>query len=712
MTHGPRTESRASFGGTFDYKFSPNDRLSFSIHRVNFGAEFHNHTLGFFVNRVLPGDFTLTSTRGFAGAGEVRLSNNERYRAGSSLSPSLTYRHSGPVWKAEAGLGYSEANTNFEDLNRGFFNSSVARRTGVTVSFDNITYLRPGTITVTDPATNAPVDYTNIGTYSLSTAGSTASESIDVQRTAFANLARDFTWKIPFSLKGGLDVRHSLRDLRGLNSPYNFVGADGRASLTPIGNDDSASVVLDEIFSRRFPGFGFPRVQWVDNAALANLSLVQPSYLTADQNGAYRNSVNLSKHAEEIISSIYLRGDVQCLDRRLKVTAGIRAEQTNVKAEGPLTDPTRNFQRDANGRLVLAANGQPVAISAVPLEVAQRTIIDRGLRSEKEYLRLFPSLNVSYNLRENLIARGAHYWSVGRPDFNQYAGGLTLPANIEAAPSATNRISVNNAAIKAWSAGTTKLTLEYYFEGVGLFSVAGFPPRFREFLRQHRLQRDPCLPCPLRPRPGDLRPFRCRDDAEHPEHGPNGRLRLQLQAGADVPPCVGPRRAGLCQRQHPSRDGRRLRELCRLRPAHRQLGRQPHPPAVQCEIQLELPQPAAPGQGRRWPQHRSRHLQLEFLTPLPQRRRRSPVPPALVVVRQPAQSHRRPRGRRNHEPQHADSRPTPQPRRLRLALVDRREDQVLTAAPTLEPNPTVGVSRRRGALTPRIPDYVRSNPAG
>ena len=481
MTHGPRTESRASFGGTFDYKFSPNDRLSFSIHRVNFGAEFHNHTLGFFVNRVLPGDFTLTSTRGFAGAGEVRLSNNERYRAGSSLSPSLTYRHSGPVWKAEAGLGYSEANTNFEDLNRGFFNSSVARRTGVTVSFDNITYLRPGTITVTDPATNAPVDYTNIGTYSLSTAGSTASESIDVQRTAFANLARDFTWKIPFSLKGGLDVRHSLRDLRGLNSPYNFVGADGRASLTPIGNDDSASVVLDEIFSRRFPGFGFPRVQWVDNAALANLSLVQPSYLTADQNGAYRNSVNLSKHAEEIISSIYLRGDVQCLDRRLKVTAGIRAEQTNVKAEGPLTDPTRNFQRDANGRLVLAANGQPVAISAVPLEVAQRTIIDRGLRSEKEYLRLFPSLNVSYNLRENLIARGAHYWSVGRPDFNQYAGGLTLPANIEAAPSATNRISVNNAAIKAWSARTTKLTLEYYFEGVGLFSVAGFRRDFENF---------------------------------------------------------------------------------------------------------------------------------------------------------------------------------------------------------------------------------------
>jgi TonB-dependent receptor len=385
------------------------------------------------------------------------------------------------VWKFEAGLGYSEANTDFHDIAKGFFSNSVARRTGVTVSFDQINYLRPGTITVTDGATGAPVDYTKISTYALSTANSIASESIDVQRTAYANLTRDLPWRIPVSLKTGLDVRHSLRDLRGLTSPYNFVGADGRASLTPVGNDDGASVVLDEIFSTRTPGFGFPSVQWVDNAELLDLYRRNPSYVTLDQNGAYRNAVNLSKHAEETISSIYLRGDVQFLDRRLKITTGIRAEQTNVKAEGPLTDPTRNFQRDASGRLVLAANGQPIAISTVPLEVAQRTIFDRGLRAEKEYLRLFPSLNASYNLRENLIARGAYYWSVGRPDFNQYAGGLTLPANIEAPPSPTNRISVNNAAIKAWSARTTKLTLEYYFEGVGLVSIAGFRREFENF---------------------------------------------------------------------------------------------------------------------------------------------------------------------------------------------------------------------------------------
>ncbi len=478
---GPRTESRSSLGGTFDYKLSPNDRISFSIHRVDFGAEFHNHTLGFFVNSVPNRDFSLAHTHGAAGAGEVRLTNGERNREGSSLTPTLTYRHHGPIWKAEAGFGYSEANTSFHDLSKGFFSSSVARRTGVTVSFDDNTYLRPGRVTVTDGTTGAPVDYTKIGTYALSTANTISSESIDVQRTTYANVKRDLSWRIPLTVKAGLDLRHSLRDLRGLTSPYNFVGADGRASLTPIGNDDGASVVLDEIFSRRTPGFGFPRVEWVNNAALLDLHRRNPTFVTLDSNGAYRNSVNLSKHAEELISSVYVRGDAQFLDRRLKLTGGVRAEQTNVKAEGPLTDPTRNFQRDASGRLILAANGQPLTISAVPLEVAQRTIFDRGLKAQKEYLRLFPSLNASYNLRENLIARAAYYWSLGRPDFNQYAGGLTLPANLEAPPSATNRIAVNNAAIKAWSARTTKVTLEYYFEGVGLFSVAAFRREIENF---------------------------------------------------------------------------------------------------------------------------------------------------------------------------------------------------------------------------------------
>ena len=124
----------------------------------------------------------------------------------------------------------------------------------------------------------------------------------------------------------------------------------------------------------------------------------------------------------ERISAGYLRGDAAAFDRRIKLVAGVRAEQTNIEAEGPLSDPTLNYQRDAGGRVVLGANGRPLTVipATNALGVSQRTYLDRGARVEKEYLRLFPSLNASWSVRENLILRVAGYASVGRPDFNQY----------------------------------------------------------------------------------------------------------------------------------------------------------------------------------------------------------------------------------------------------------------------------------------------------
>jgi TonB-dependent receptor len=192
--------------------------------------------------------------------------------------------------------------------------------------------------------------------------------------------------------------------------------------------------------------------------------------------------VTNSKHSKELISSLYLRGDVSLLERRLKLVGGVRAEQTNVDAEGPLTDPTRNFQRNASGQIVRNANGTPALVvpTSNALGVSQLTFIERGARTEKEYLRLFPSLNASYSLRENLIARAAYYHSVGRPNFIQYSGGITLP-DTDAPPTTGNRITVNNAGIKAWSAQTVNVRLERYFEGVGQFSIGAFRREVENF---------------------------------------------------------------------------------------------------------------------------------------------------------------------------------------------------------------------------------------
>ncbi len=83
-------------------------------------------------------------------------------------------------------------------------------------------------------------------------------------------------------------------------------------------------------------------------------------------------------------------------------------------------------------------------------------------------------------MRENLVARAAYYYSVGRPNYGQYTGGLTLP-DTDALPSSANRITVTNVGIKAWSAKSTKLRLEYYLPGVGQISLGAFRRDFQNF---------------------------------------------------------------------------------------------------------------------------------------------------------------------------------------------------------------------------------------
>ena len=460
----------ANFGTTLDFQVSRNDQLSFAFQWGFTDYNLTQRVMTFFVNRVLPGNFTSTSTRGFAGAGTVQMSNTINGLGGNFYMPALTYRHNGSIWQSEAGIAHSQSERWRKDASRGNFNTSTAQRTGVTVSFDDIFYLRPNRITVADGVTGAPVDPYQLEGYRLTSAATNAFLATDLQRTAYANLKRSFFGSVPLTLKSGFEVRQQVRDYRNSTpTTLTFVGRDG----LPSTSDDSAVAVMDKSFTGQSTPYGFPSIQWTSNQNLWDLYKSNPGYFTENKATTYTAEVSQSRYAVESIYSTYLRGDARLLDGRLKLVGGLRAEQTNVKADGRLLDATRNFRRDASGKVLLAANGTPLPIATDALEVAKLTNVDRGLHAEKEYLRLFPSLNASFNVTDNLIARAGHYWSVGRPDFGQYGGSVTLP-NTENPPGPANQIVINNAAIKAWSARTTKVAVEYYFEPVGLVSLTAF----------------------------------------------------------------------------------------------------------------------------------------------------------------------------------------------------------------------------------------------
>ena len=485
---GGKVSRRSSAGTTMDFKLTRNDTLSLAFQYAFSDKRRSNRTILYQISQVLPGNFTPTSTRSAPGQALIRMENEGDGKVGTTWMPTLIWRHDGPVWKSEVGTGYSHSTNIFSDIDKGFFATALASRTGVTVAFDDIFYLRPRSITVTD-LNGAPVNPALLDNYSLTTATSNQRPSSDLKRSAYANLRRDFVVRdVPITLKAGLDVREQVRELRRSNPNFSFVGADRIPTTTPLdprSSDDRAGAALDVFNSQNTAPYGFGQYQWLDSSRYYGLYQSNPAHFTVDPNNRYRNEVSGSQRAAEVISSGYFRGDAAFFDRRLKLVGGVRAEQTNVSGEGALTDPTRAFQRDASGRILRNAAGAPLLIvpTNAGLPYSQLTFIDRGQRAEKEYLRLFPSLNASYNLRENLILRTAFYTSVGRPNFNQYAGALTLPdtENTPNPGNANSRIGVNNAAIKAWSAKTTKVRLEYYFERVGNISIGAFRRDFENF---------------------------------------------------------------------------------------------------------------------------------------------------------------------------------------------------------------------------------------
>ena len=243
-TRGNRADSA---GLTVDYKLSHNDTVSLSFQYTWIGVVHNNRTLSFFVNRVQPGAWGPTFTEGtryvagsptstgtltpggFAnpgGFGEIRTNGAAQTWFGTTLTPTLVWRHDGPLWKVDAGAGWSRASLHTRNVDKGYFGASQARRTGVRVSFADIFYLRPNTITVTD-GLGRDVDPYNLANYSLDTSNNIVRDSYDVRRSVNANLRRDLHVRgLPVSLKVGAELKSSERDLRAPTETFTFVGKD------------------------------------------------------------------------------------------------------------------------------------------------------------------------------------------------------------------------------------------------------------------------------------------------------------------------------------------------------------------------------------------------------------------------------------------------------------------------------------------------------
>jgi len=471
LPSAPAILSRESFSVTADWKFTPRDVLSVgaSYSGTNQFTDIVDQTWTVGTVAAYGPDFT----RGNSGAGSVAYSTQSRRKAGATIFTNARWRHPGPVWKLDAGGAYSTSTVHYRDVDEGFFEQAAYSLRTVTVNFSGINAIRPTTMSAATPA-GVPADGTTINNATIGSARSNQANVLAVVGNFNVNARRDFDLGIPLTLKTGLDLRREDRDMRNPQLSRNFVGPDKIANTADdvVGRYDLEATG----YSGQHMAWGLEPRRWQSTAKLWALYQQHPDYFVLNETSAISTSANNSRKITEAVSAGYLRADARVWQNRLWLVGGARYERTDDDGYGVLNDLRATYQQDAQGNLILVS-GRPVRVTTDASALARLQYKDRGAHSKRHYADWYPSFNATLNLRENLIARFAYAKTLGRPNFVQIIPGTT----VSDPTAATRTVTVNNTGLTPWTADNWDVTLEYYPNKGGLFSVGAFRKDVADF---------------------------------------------------------------------------------------------------------------------------------------------------------------------------------------------------------------------------------------
>lgn len=248
----------------------------------------------------------------------------------------------------------------------------------------------------------------------------------------------------PLRLKAGAAYReHKVAEGSG-QARWNYVGT---APLTPLTNDK----MYDGVRTGR-------AIPFVETSAVTG-QLSNPALWSEDIYNRETNKFSGTRNATEDILAGYLMADARF--NRLGVVGGLRTERTAVSGFG--------YIRVA-----------PATVAQIPDPVA-RAVHDwsHPMTNQGSYIKSFPSVHFTYDVRSNLKARASWSTSFGRPPF----GSLVPAATIS---DAARTVRINNPSLEPQYAKNIDLSLEYYLRPAGIIS-AGY---FRKDVRDYIVTRD------------------------------------------------------------------------------------------------------------------------------------------------------------------------------------------------------------------------------
>ncbi|MSU51625.1 MAG: TonB-dependent receptor [Opitutus sp.] len=409
----------------------------------------------------------LTSTNSLS---TLTVTTVDKTGATWGLKPSGKFKLDGGRLLIDANANWSASRTkydaspydrDYEDQPKGTVSASL-RNLGWTVDRTR----NPGFPIIRQ---TAGPDMTNLANFSGLQLTQPDRSGDDTVLGARLNVKRTLELAVPAFLKMGANYRSQHRELENTSRRYNW------ASTASIGQFLNSSDRYNEIIAAYKDEVGsYLPTPFPDPYAVAQDARDRPGNWTEDITYRHTQYFQNRRSMTETIGGVYAMAEARL--RGLTLLAGVRMEETRTSGEGPLR------------ALTAAETARRAAyVGAVtPVEAKRRVEAEYAgrLSNGAKYRNTFPGVHAKYELPAGLVARASYTEGIGRPDF-----GSIMP-NSDVNFSAQT-ITISNPGLKPQRSKNYDVSLEYYFEPVGLLSLGAFRKDIRDYIFQDQSQTVP-----------------------------------------------------------------------------------------------------------------------------------------------------------------------------------------------------------------------------
>ena len=406
-----------------------------------------------------------------------------------------SYRYDNGVWKVDGMLTTSKGRSKTDNEKDGFFRGfQTGVRAPVRISFFDITDLGPGRVEMYTND-NQPFDFYDVNNFVVNNNG-VSSQRTDVRngmRAGSLDLKRRMDLlPIPVSLQAGIASREQTLDRQSVTRNYTFNGINGSQSVAPFAakiyyNIEEPLITgleRNPIEKKGVP-YVSPHLAWRAFQENPALFASTPAQLVASERAKRTNS----QYFSETVDALYLQTEMRFLKNRLNALTGVRYEKTTTYGEGLLNDASAVFLRDPDGDFAHNAAGarvrRPDAGAAGSMQEIELTLTERGFTAKRSYDGYYPSLHLTYQIKENFLARAAYARTYGRPNYSEIIPNTSANENDlgdEPDPNAVlGTLTVKNTGLIPWTAGNYDLSLEYYTDSGGLLGAGIFHKEITNF---------------------------------------------------------------------------------------------------------------------------------------------------------------------------------------------------------------------------------------